>query len=144
MRSGTKRYLSPVTMEKNRIRARAAMDRKRAADPVAARKLEIYQRLIELQGGEHCAICKVPRNPTQRRLAIDHDWDTDEIRGLLCSRCNGILGRNRAVEAWLHAAVAYLDRTTYTGINYSEVRAADKAYPAFFKQNQPSTKEGAA
>lgn len=130
-------HANPEQMEKARARAREAIDRKRMADPVLRRKMEIYQQLIELQGGEHCAICLVPRKLNEKRLAIDHDWDTDEIRGLLCSRCNGTLGRNREVVAWLHNAIAYLERTTYTGLNYQEVRAANVQYASFSNSVKP-------
>lgn len=44
-----------------------------------------YARLFELQGGR-CAICLNP--PANKQLAVDHDHNTDEVRGLLCSRCN--------------------------------------------------------
>lgn len=117
----------PEQREKARIRARAAMDRKRMSDPVQRRKLDIYAQLVELQGGEHCAICKVPRKPDEKRLAIDHDWETDEIRGLLCTRCNGAIGRTREVSSWLHNAIEYLDREHYTGISYEPIRTAVNA-----------------
>jgi hypothetical protein len=105
------------------------------ADPIARRKLEIYQHLIELQGGEHCAICLVPRNPSEKRLAIDHDWETDEVRGLLCTRCNGAIGRTREVSQWLHNAIAYLDREKYTGISFEEVRRANAHYGTIKKRD---------
>jgi hypothetical protein len=129
------RTTSPATAQKNRIRARAFADKKWMADPIARRKLEIYQHLIELQGGEHCAICLVPRNPSEKRLAIDHDWETDEVRGLLCTRCNGAIGRTREVSQWLHNAIAYLDREKYTGISFEEVRRANAHYGTIKKRD---------
>jgi hypothetical protein len=128
------RTTSPATAQKNRIRAREFADKKWMADPIARRKLEIYQHLIELQGGEHCAICLVPRNPSEKRLAIDHDWETDEVRGLLCTRCNGAIGRTREVSQWLHNAIAYLDREKYTGISFEEVRRANAHYGTIKKK----------
>lgn len=116
----------PEQMQANRARARAAADRKRRSDPVMARKLEIYDHLVEIQGGEHCAICKKPRPAETRRFAIDHDHETDEIRGLLCRRCNAALGRTREQgKDWLRAALEYLDRTSYTGLKHAEVRYAN-------------------
>lgn len=47
-----------------------------------------YARLFELQGGR-CAICLNP--PANKQLAVDHDHQTNEVRGLLCSRCNNEL-----------------------------------------------------
>lgn len=51
--------------------------------------LEQYSRkLLEQKGG--CAICNQPESG--RRLHVDHDHDTGEIRSLLCNRCNRGLG----------------------------------------------------
>lgn len=48
-----------------------------------------YEALYRDQGGV-CAFCGgVPR---ERRLAIDHDHETGLPRGLLCLRCNTMLG----------------------------------------------------
>jgi hypothetical protein len=92
------------------------------------RKLEIYEQLVEMQGGEFCSICKKLRETDVRRFAIDHDYETDEIRGLLCRRCNAALGRTREQgKEWLRAAVEYLDRETYTGIKHAEVRYANQS-----------------
>src|SRR6266404_1578474 len=52
--------------------------------------LEEYDRLFELQLGG-CAICK--QISGGKRLAIDHDHDTGEIRGLLCVSCNTAIGK---------------------------------------------------
>lgn len=38
-----------------------------------------------------CAICRQPCS-SGRQLAIDHDHETGEIRGLLCGVCNRSLG----------------------------------------------------
>lgn len=46
---------------------------------------EQYDALLERQGGR-CAICR--NRPKSKRLAVDHDHKTGEVRGLLCSRCN--------------------------------------------------------
>jgi CHASE3 domain sensor protein len=123
-RATARQYLrdNPEYAETARVRARVAMDRKRMADPVLRRKLEIYEYLVKLQGGDHCAICKVVRDPSKKRLAIDHDHVTDEIRGLLCSRCNRAIGNSREGIEWLQSALAYLERVTYTGLSFEEIR----------------------
>ena len=57
--------------------------------------LEDYDRMVAAQGGK-CAICLLPPPGTGRntkRLHIDHDHDTGEIRGLLCHACNTSLGQ---------------------------------------------------
>jgi hypothetical protein len=43
---------------------------------------ELYDKLLDLQGGR-CAICK--EMPRSLRLAVDHDHVTGKVRGLLCS-----------------------------------------------------------
>ena len=61
-----------------------------------------------------CYICRNPAGP-DRRLATDHDWVSAEVRGLLCHRCNTILGKieraSRSGQPWtleeLRRAVAY-------------------------------------
>lgn len=52
--------------------------------------LEDYDNMLEYQKGV-CAICG-ETNSSGTRLAVDHDHKTDEIRGLLCQRCNTHLG----------------------------------------------------
>jgi len=52
--------------------------------------LEDYDRMLEDQDGK-CAICG-DIEPSGRRLAVDHDHHTGNIRGLLCLRCNTRLG----------------------------------------------------
>src|ERR1035437_940016 len=61
-----------------------------------------------------CAICRHPevvfdpRAKKIRRLAIDHDHDTNKIRELLCSSCNRALGLFGDDVLLLEAAAAYL------------------------------------
>jgi hypothetical protein len=69
--------------------------------------LEEYERLLLQQDGR-CAICM--RRPRTRRLAVDHNHATGEIRGLLCTRCNHkILGAAGESPSLLRRAAAYLD-----------------------------------
>lgn len=76
--------------------------------PTRARHLgitdEAYTRLLEAQGG-HCALC--PNTPKTRRLHVDHDHHTGEVRGLLCYRCNRALPHYVTAE-WLGRAYGYV------------------------------------
>lgn len=64
-----------------------------------------YARLLAVQGGK-CAICQRASGKA-RRLAVDHDHDTNIVRGLLCKPCNRtVLGHGGDV---LRRALAYLD-----------------------------------
>ncbi len=56
---------------------------------------EEYNNKFNQQSG-CCAICERHQSEFQRRLAVDHNHLTGEIRGLLCGRCNYIVG---AVES---------------------------------------------
>ncbi len=72
---------------------------------------EAYIRLFKLQKGK-CAICR--HRQLIKRLAIDHDHETGDVRGLLCQGCNedvlGSLGGDtRKVLPLLKSAVRYLE-----------------------------------
>ncbi len=73
---------------------------------------EQYDELLALQRGV-CAICGQPersktRNGHVKALAVDHDHETGEVRGLLCDNCNRGLGHFKDDAERLAAAVAYL------------------------------------
>jgi hypothetical protein len=76
---------------------------------IARRKAELlseadYLALLDAQQGT-CAICGHP--PKTRRLAVDHDHKSGNVRGLLCHFCNRTLATRCTVE-WLRSATAYL------------------------------------
>jgi hypothetical protein len=65
-----------------------------------------YDLLLANQDGA-CAICQ--RKPGAKRLAVDHNHDTDEVRGLLCRGCNrDVLGHLRESVEALQRAIAYI------------------------------------
>lgn len=53
-----------------------------------------------------CAICFQRFHLT--KLVIDHDHQTDKIRGLLCSACNAALGSFKDNIFYLRSAIYYL------------------------------------
>lgn len=67
--------------------------------------IDDYKDLLKKQD-EACAICRTPAQ--DRRLAVDHDHATGEVRGLLCNNCNGGLGQFKDNLDNLLAAVRYL------------------------------------
>lgn len=68
---------------------------------------EEYDALYVLQGGV-CYICRRARG-TRKRLAVDHDHATGEVRGLLCKPCNrNVLGHLRDDIDALQRGIDYL------------------------------------
>ena len=68
--------------------------------------LEDYDRMIEDQNGV-CAICG-GININGRRLGVDHNHETGEIRALLCNYCNHIIGDAKENIIILQSAINYL------------------------------------
>lgn len=68
--------------------------------------LDQYEQLLRKQNGL-CAICHQACK-TGRRLAVDHDHNTGEVRGLLCGNCNRGLGMFNDNVVWLNRAIAYV------------------------------------
>lgn len=66
---------------------------------------EEYEAILAFQGGA-CAICQRATGKS-KRLAVDHDHETGEVRGCLCSTCNWIV-IGRYTPAALARAITYL------------------------------------
>lgn len=77
---------------------------------------EDYANMVLIQESL-CAICR-RQCPTGKRLAIDHDHSCcagyascgECIRGLLCVKCNSLVGMADDNVNILRAAIAYLER----------------------------------
>jgi hypothetical protein len=68
---------------------------------------EDFDDLVEKQQNK-CAICGAP----EPKFHVDHDHQTNKIRGLLCSHCNLMLGHARDNIETLLAAIEYLKTGT--------------------------------
>lgn len=80
---------------------------------------EEYESIL-IQQNFACAICEVEIShaleyKTDRSVAVDHNHDTGEVRGILCSKCNLVLGHARENTEILYKSIVYLsERGTYT------------------------------
>lgn len=71
-----------------------------------------YDQLLKEQGGV-CAICRKSETVKQggevKSLSVDHNHQTGKIRGLLCSKCNMVLGKINDINI-LANAINYLEK----------------------------------
>lgn len=72
--------------------------------------LEEYNNLSQKQNNQ-CRICNKSEKENKKRLAVDHNHTTGEIRGLLCSSCNQGLGKFYDSVQLLNNAIKYLCQT---------------------------------
>ncbi len=84
------KYTKSLTKSKKILIAKSA--RKRLLRNNFDLTHEEYEQLHQSQNGL-CAICEEDEMVDGRHLAVDHDHYTGKIRGLLCSRCNLMIGR---------------------------------------------------
>jgi len=66
-------------------------------------------QMVEISG-DRCWICLKPERVENRSLAVDHDHQTGQVRGLLCGRCNQTIGRMEDNWGILRRAYLYVRR----------------------------------
>ena len=106
----------PETLEQAKVRKNAQARARRAANPWDHRErhwkreygltVEDYFALLEKQGGG-CAICKGDTNG-RGIFHVDHCHETGRVRGLLCAKCNILLGHADDDTKLLRSAISYL------------------------------------
>ena len=69
--------------------------------------LQTYEEQVKKQSGV-CAICG--EQEKSKNLAVDHNHQTRGVRGLLCSKCNLMLGVVKDNPLILQKAIAYLNK----------------------------------
>lgn len=104
------------TAEKRRHKARMAdpVYRKREQRKDSLRhnfgiSIDDYAILQESQDNK-CGICGLEPKSDERALAVDHDHETDYIRGLLCFSCNVGIGHLKDDERLLRRAIEWVQR----------------------------------
>ena len=89
---------------------------------------EGYQKLLHRQGGV-CAICQGPPNGKGHRYHVDHDHRTGRVRGLLCSRCNTMIGHALENPDILRAGATYVAERSGTELEQSPDPTAAEPTP---------------
>lgn len=101
---------------KEKIKAKVAAYAKENGDKVRGYQLEktygvsleVFEQMNAQQGGL-CKICGGPPTENRKNLSVDHDHLTGRVRGLLCLRCNVLLGFAMESVDLLDKAKAYLE-----------------------------------
>ncbi|MES1975755.1 MAG: endonuclease VII domain-containing protein [Pseudomonadota bacterium] len=88
---------------------RAQQDRRKRLKKKYNLTPEEFDALIAAQGGR-CAICKTDTPGGSGTWHVDHNHETGRVRGLLCVRCNPMLGLALDDPLILIAALEYLER----------------------------------
>ena len=69
---------------------------------------EDYAAMLQEANGK-CSICgEVSKD--NRRLCVDHNHETGQIRGLLCKHCNWLIGHSRESTIILNNTIDYLNK----------------------------------
>jgi Recombination endonuclease VII len=69
--------------------------------------VEQYNEMFNRQAG-CCAMCGTHQSKFKNRLHVDHDHETKQIRSLLCTKCNPLIGYADESIDRLQQAIDYL------------------------------------
>jgi hypothetical protein len=88
-----------------------------------------YNQML-VEQNKACAICKKPVEPN-KKLNVDHCHKSQKVRGLLCFKCNTILGLANDDPSILTNAISYLNKHYDPG--YDVAAMAEKYKDMVFK-----------
>ena len=87
---------------------KAIYSRKRVLESRYGITQKDWDRMHDDQGGL-CALCRIPgRTGKHGKFAVDHNHDTGQVRGLLCTTCNVAIGALGETRENLQRAVDYV------------------------------------
>jgi hypothetical protein len=96
-----------------------------------------YDFLLKFQM-YNCAICEQPLKLKQYKFAVDHCHDSDDVRGILCKRCNSALGIFEDDPDFLVRAAEYLNHPPAMG----KVKKHDGKKKVTFLRNEYAKRHG--
>lgn len=70
--------------------------------------IEEYENRFIKQEGK-CLICSRHQSLLLKRLRVDHNHETGEIRGLLCDQCNTAIGLFKEDTEIMKKAISYIE-----------------------------------
>ena len=74
--------------------------------------IQRYNELLMIQNN-CCIVCKIPQEKLSRKLDVDHNHITGEVRGLLCLNCNQALGRLKECPNIITNLLKYVEKYKY-------------------------------
>jgi len=72
--------------------------------------IDRYNQMFKEQNG-CCAICDIHQDELKCALSVDHNHTTGKVRGLLCDKCNLMLGYGNDDIGLLINAIKYLNNS---------------------------------
>jgi len=80
-----------LSRQRSKTPRRREYERRRGLLRTFGLAMEQYRQMVAAQGGR-CALCSSAETGRAEGWYVDHDHETDQIRGLLCLTCNSGLG----------------------------------------------------
>jgi hypothetical protein len=80
--------------------------------------VQYEQKVVDVGG--NCEICGATKSYNGHRLAIDHDHDTGDFRGILCKSCNLGIAAFQDNVSLMEKAIAYLMRSYDKSVNITK------------------------
>jgi hypothetical protein len=106
-RRSTARYCDRECKE--RATVVSGRQRKAALKSYYKRRYGLTPEQVDAMRAAGCAICGAPDSVGRwKKLHVDHDHKTGEVRGVLCDNCNHGLGHFKDSPELLSAARSYL------------------------------------